>query len=189
MLTALTRASADVILETAFAEDGLDGAAMAGHELVERAIERKGGVVRFAVTLDRPVVGLGASAALHYAGIPDLLGGQCICPPDADVANALGAVVGQVRVTAQARVSQPKEGLFRLNSDSGVRDFRSEDEALAAAEIDVRGLAAARASAAGASSAEIEIARDIRSSTTEGQRLFIEADVVATASGRPRIAV
>ncbi len=33
VLIALTRASADVILETAFAEDGLDGAAMAGHAL------------------------------------------------------------------------------------------------------------------------------------------------------------
>jgi N-methylhydantoinase A/oxoprolinase/acetone carboxylase beta subunit len=188
VLTALTRASADVILETAFAEDGLDGAAMAGHALVERAIEGRAGIARVTISLDRPVVGLGASAALHYAGLPALLHTSCVTPEDADVANAVGAVVGQVRVNAQARVSQPKEGLFRLNTDSGLRDFKSEEAALAAAEAEARGQVAARALAAGADSYEVDVTRNIRTSTVEGQRLFVEADVVAVASGRPRIA-
>jgi hypothetical protein len=42
--------------------------------------------------------------------------------------------------------------------------------------------------AAGADTAEVTLTRDIRSSTVEGQRMFIEARVVATATGRPRIA-
>ncbi len=99
--------------------------------LIERAIEGRPGIARLAVSLDRPVVGLGASAGLHYAGLPKLLGADCITPDDADVANALGAVVGHVRVTAAARVSQPQEGLFRLNSDDGIRDFHNEADALA----------------------------------------------------------
>lgn len=109
-------------------------------------------------------------------------------PGDTDVANALGAVVGQVRVTAEARVSQPKEGLFRVSSGEGVRDFTKEDEAMAKAEADVRKLVALRAGEAGTDTAEIDIARDIRASVVEGQRMFIEAHVVATAAGRPRIA-
>ncbi len=68
VLMALTRASADVILETAFAEDGLDGAAMAGHALIERAIEGRPGIARLAISLDRPVVGLGASAGCTTPG-------------------------------------------------------------------------------------------------------------------------
>ncbi|MER8805069.1 hydantoinase/oxoprolinase family protein [Mesorhizobium sp. M0998] len=189
VLTALTRLSAEVILETAFAEDGLDGAATVAHALVQRAVDAHPGIARLSVALDRPVIGLGASAPLHYAGLTELVGNRCVVPQDTDVANALGAVVGQVRVSAEARVSQPKEGLFRVASGESVRDFNDEAAAIAAAEKDVRAIAAGRAKDAGTDSAEIEIASEYRVSTVEGQRMFIEAHVVAVASGRPRIAV
>ncbi|WP_376702538.1 hydantoinase/oxoprolinase family protein [Mesorhizobium sp. ISC25] len=189
VLTALTRLSAEVILETAFAEDGLDGAATVAHALVQRAVDAHPGIARLSVALDRPVIGLGASAPLHYAGLAELVGNNCVVPEDTDVANALGAVVGQVRVSAEARVSQPKEGLFRVASGESVRDFNDEAAAIAAAEKDVRAIAAGRAKDAGTDSAEIEIASEFRVSTVEGQRMFIEAHVVAVASGRPRIAV
>jgi len=189
VLTALTRFSAEVILETAFAEDGLDGAATVAHALVQRSVDGHDGIARLTVALDRPVIGLGASAPLHYSGLPPLVGNECIVPADTDVANALGAVVGQVRVSAEARVSQPKEGLFRINAGDVVQDFSNEEDALAAAESEIRLLAAGRARAAGTDAAEIAIARDIKSATVEGQRTFIEANLVATASGRPRIAV
>jgi len=189
VLVTLTRWSAEYILETAFAEDGLDGAATVAHALVQRAVDAHPGIARFTVALDRPVIGLGASAPLHYAGLPPLIGNGCVVPEDTDVANALGAVVGQVRVSAEARVSQPKEGLFRLASGETVRDFLDEAKAIAAAEADVRAIAAERANQAGTDSAEIDVATEFRVSTVEGQRMFIEAHVVAVASGRPRIAV
>lgn len=188
VLAALTRRSADIILETAFAEDGLDGAAMAGHDLIERALRGIAGTVRLSLALDRPVVGLGASASLHYTGLPHLLGASCLTPADADVANALGAVVGQVRVAVQARIDQPREGLFRVSFDKQRRDFTDEEAALVEAEGLVRNAAAQKGSEAGADMVEVEVERDIRASIIEGQRLFIEATIVATASGRPRIA-
>jgi N-methylhydantoinase A/oxoprolinase/acetone carboxylase beta subunit len=189
VLVTLTRLSAEVILETAFEEDGLDGAATVAHALVQRAVDGHDGIARLTVALDRPVIGLGASAPLHYAGLPPLVGNRCIVPDDTDVANALGAVVGQVRVSAEATVSQPKEGLFRLSSGDEVRDFLDEDEALEAAERHVRARAAERAVEAGTDTAEVAATRDIRTATVEGQRSFVEAHVVAVASGRPRIAV
>src|SRR5690606_11336012 len=103
VLAALTRRSAEMILETALAEDGLDGEAKVADALVQRALDRRGGIARHAVSLDRPVIGLGASASLHYTGLPHFVGAECVVPGDADVANALGAVVGQVRVSAEAR--------------------------------------------------------------------------------------
>ncbi|WP_315919148.1 hydantoinase/oxoprolinase family protein [Mesorhizobium sp. SP-1A] len=189
VLRALTRWSAEYILETAFSEDGLDGAATVAHALVQRAVDAHPGIALLTVALDRPVIGLGASAPLHYAGLPPLLGNRCVVPEDTDVANALGAVVGQVRVSVEARVSQPREGLFRVSSGDTIRDFTEEEPALAAAEADIRAIVVERARSAGTDEAEIDIARDIRASTVEGQRMFIEAHIVATASGRPRIAV
>ncbi|MER8727753.1 hydantoinase/oxoprolinase family protein [Mesorhizobium sp. M1027] len=189
VLVTLTRWSAEVILETAFTEDGLDGAAAVAHALVQRAVDAHPGIARLSVALDRPVIGLGASAPLHYAGLRALVGNDCLVPEDTDVANALGAVVGQVRVSAEAQVSQPKEGLFRLASGETVRDFLDEAAAIAAAQADVRAIVAHTAMDAGTDSAEIDVTTEYRVSTVEGQRLFIEAQVVAVASGRPRIAV
>ena len=189
VLATLTRFSAEVILETAFAEDGLDGAATVAHALVQRAVDGSHGIARMTVALDRPVIGLGASAPLHYKGLPPLVGNRCLVPEDTDVANALGAVVGQVRVTAEAQISQPKEGLFRMSAGDSVSDFTNEEAAIAAAEACVRELAQSRAKAAGTDTAEIELNRDIVTATVEGQRTFVEAHVVAIATGRPRIAV
>jgi N-methylhydantoinase A/oxoprolinase/acetone carboxylase beta subunit len=189
VLATLTRLSAEVILETAFEEDGLDGAATVAHALVQRAVGAHPGIARLTVALDRPVIGLGASAPLHYASLAPLVGNHCIVPEDTDVANALGAVVGQVRVSAAATVSQPQEGLFRLSSDDHIRDFLDENKALEAAEQHVRARATERAVLAGTDTAELAVARDVRTATVEGQRKFIEAHIVATASGRPRIAV
>src|SRR5690606_35754116 len=109
VLRALTRRSAETILETAFAEDGLEGAQTVAHALVQRAVDGAGGIVGLSVSLDRPVIGLGASAPLHYATLGEIVGSECVVPADTDVANALGAVVGQVRVSTQAQVSQPQE--------------------------------------------------------------------------------
>ncbi len=189
VLVALTRQSAEVILETAFAEDGLDGAATVAHALVQRAVDADHGIARLAVALDRPVIGLGASAGLHYAALAPLLGNDVVIPADADVANALGAVVGQVRVAAEAVVSQPAEGIYRLSvGDDAPRDFGFEDAALAEAEARIRAIVAARALAAGTDTAEVHVTRAVEATTVEGRRMFIEARLVATASGRPRIA-
>ena len=188
VLALLTRRSAEVVLETAFAEDGLDGPGTVAHRLVQNAIDGGKSIARLAVSLDRPVIGLGASAALHYAALGPMVASRCLVPPDADVANAVGAVVGRVRVSAQARVSQPMDGVFRLAVGAGFADFESEQEAMEEARLRTREIAAERARAAGADNVEIEIACHMNTATVEARRLFIEARVVATATGRPKVA-
>lgn len=189
VLKALTRRSAEAILETAFVEDGLDGKKMLQSPLVTRALYGQFGIVRGSISLDRPVIGLGASAPLHYANLAVLTGCECIIPADTDVANALGAVAGQVSVTLSASVSQPNEGVFRVAVGEEVRDFPDESNAMAFAEEQLRNLAGIMAIEAGTDCAEITLRRDIRVATIEAQRMFVEATVTARATGRPRIAV
>jgi N-methylhydantoinase A/oxoprolinase/acetone carboxylase beta subunit len=188
VLAAVTRRSAETMIETVFAEDGLEADVSVANVLVQRAINKEGGMARLSIALDRPVIGLGASAHLHYAKLPALIGNDCEIAKDADVANALGAVVGQVRMSAEARVSQPEIGLFRVNAGERLDDFETEEEAMAAAEAHIREMAALLAERAGTDQARIEIARDIKVATIEGERSFVEAFVVATATGRPRVA-
>lgn len=188
VLAAMTRRSAEMILETALSEDGFDGAATIPHGLIQRALDGHSGIAGLAIALDRPVIGLGASAPLHYATLGRFVGNDCIVPPDTDVANALGAVVGQVRISVEVQLSQPNPGLFRVASAEGIADFDNEAAALADAVHLASREAAAKANEAGADEVEIAVSQDIRAATVEGERVFVEAFITATASGRPRIA-
>ena len=87
VLEAVTRRTAEVVLETVFAEDGLDGGVSVANPLVQRAVTLRPGMARLAIELDRPVVGLGASAHLHYAGLPRLVGNSCVIAEHADAWN------------------------------------------------------------------------------------------------------
>jgi hypothetical protein len=135
-----------------------------------------------------PVIGLGASAPSYYGAVGDRLGCEMILPEHAGVANAIGAVVGQVAQRAQGLVSSPGEGRFTAHLAAGLQTFTSRDAALAAMEAAVVAEAGARARAAGAEDLRITVTRDIREAEVEGQKMFIEAMVSATASGRPRVA-
>ena len=121
--------------------------------------------------------------------LPPLVGNRCIVPDDTDVANALGAVVGQVRVSAEALVSQPVEGRLppvgrrrrQGFPQRGRGAWRRRGERASDWSPAARG-------EAGTDTAEIEVSRDVNTSIVESQRMFIEAHVVAVATGRPRIA-
>jgi N-methylhydantoinase A/oxoprolinase/acetone carboxylase beta subunit len=188
VLVALTRRSAEAIFETALVEDGLPGGEIVAHVLAQRALDGRHGTARLSLSLDRPVIGLGASAPLHYARLGERVGSEVVVPADADVANALGAVVGQVRVSAEAMVARPSDELFRVSAGAYRADFRDEGLAMDAARAQARGLAEARASEAGAEELQVELVEHLSAATVEGQRTFVEARVVATAFGRPRIA-
>ena len=187
VLALLTRKSAEAVLETALAEDGHDGPAAVSHALVQRALDGGSRFARLAIALDRPVIGLGASAPLHYAGLGKLVGSDCVLPAHADVANAVGAVVGQVRIAVEAVVTQPAEGRFRLTVGEHIDDFAAEDAALDAATAFAARLALSRAAEAGAAECHVETETDIVTATVEDQRKFVEARIVAQAQGRPRV--
>lgn len=185
---ALIRRSSEVVLETVFAEDGLEGQETVASPLVQRALSGKSGIAGIKLQIDRPLVGLGASAPVYYPAVGSELGVQCIVPVDTDVANALGAVVGQVRVSLEAHISQPVEGLYRVMAGEIVQDFQIEDDAIAFTETTLTRQVKQLALDAGTDEPQISIIRDISAATVEDQRKFIEAVLIATASGRPRIA-
>ena len=190
VLVTLTRWSAEVILETAFAEDGLDGAATVAHALVQRAVD---GASRHRASQRRPRPAghrarcFRAAALCRAAAAGRQSTASCRTTPTSPTRLAPWSARSACR--PKRGVSQPREGLFRLASGETVRDFADEAVAVAAAEADVRAIAAQRARDAGTDTAEIEVATEFRVSTVESQRMFIEAHVVAVASGRPRIAV
>jgi N-methylhydantoinase A/oxoprolinase/acetone carboxylase beta subunit len=184
----LTRQSAEVILTALLAEEGISGIDVSKSAFVERALARAPGLVRFSLRPDRPLVALGASAPVHYPAIADMLDIESFVPVHAGVANAVGAVVGQVRETVTVFVTEPDEGRYAVNGAGAHELFRERAEAFARA----RELAGAEAREAairsGADHPVVEYGEHIDMPEIEGLEKLVEARFVATASGRPRIA-
>jgi N-methylhydantoinase A/oxoprolinase/acetone carboxylase beta subunit len=188
----LTAQTVDCLLEAAFGEDPAFADDMpehlARHRLTQAGLDRHRGIMEVSVQLGVPVIGLGASAPSYYGAVGARLGARMILPEHAGVANAIGAVVGQVAQRATGLVTSPGEGRFTAHLPDGMAVFVDRDAALAALEAALVQEASARARAAGAEDLSITVTRDIREAQVEGRAMFIEATLSATASGRPRVA-
>ncbi len=188
----LTTQTVECLLEAAFGEDpafvGETPEVLARHPLLKAGLAGHRGVVELTARLGVPVIGLGASAPSYYGAVGERLGATMILPEHAGVANAIGAVVGQVSQRATGMVSSPGEGRYLAHFPGGVTIFTDRDAALEAMEAALIETATLRARAAGAEDLRITVARDIRQATVEGAAMFIEATLTATASGRPRMA-
>ncbi|MGL6209749.1 MAG: hypothetical protein ACRC14_07975, partial [Paracoccaceae bacterium] len=135
-----------------------------------------------------PVIGLGASAPAYYGAVGKRLGCEMILPEHAGVANAIGAVVGQVTQRVQGLVSSPSEGRFVAHLPDGLVAFNDQEQALLAMETALTATATTRARTAGAEDVRLTLSRSLREAEVEGRLMFIEATITATASGRPRVA-
>ena len=187
ILARLTRHSAEIILGSALAEDGLPDIDPAKSVLIERALDRAEGTVQFSVSLDRPLIGLGASAPVYYPSIASILSVEHAIPSAADVANAVGAVVGQIREVVNLLVTTPEEGRFVLSGAGEIMIFFDEEQAIDEARRRAGELALARAKANGAEDAVVNVEVSSDAPEVEGSRKLIEARIIATATGRPRI--
>ncbi len=66
------------------------------------------------LTLHRPLVAIGAPVATYYPMVAERLHTRLCIPPHAEIANAIGAVVGSVMQTIRALVKPlPEEAGFR----------------------------------------------------------------------------
>jgi N-methylhydantoinase A/oxoprolinase/acetone carboxylase beta subunit len=183
----MTRQSAEVILQAALSEDGVEGVNPAHSVPVERALARKPGVVRFLLSLDRPLIGLGASAHVYYPDIAEMLNAQSVIPSDAGVANAIGAVAGEISQTVMVTVTSPEEGVFILSGGGDTERMVGETQTFDLARARAKGAAIEMAIASGADEPVVRLIEEIDAPEIEGSRKLVEARFIATASGRPKI--
>ncbi|OJT97270.1 MAG: hydantoinase [Rhizobium sp. 63-7] len=188
IVAALTRQSAEVILAACLAEDGIGEIDPARSQQIDRALRRAPGIVRFTAALDRPLIGLGASAPVYYPAIAEMLSAESAIPGDSDVANAIGAVVGQVKASVTVFITMPEEGIFIINGGGDSLRLFNEDDSFATARQRAAEAALAQARLNGADEPVVSVVEEIDAPEVEGQRKLIEARFIATASGRPRIA-
>lgn len=186
IMESVARASAEIMLQAAFIEEGEDQQIIA-NPLVQQALDGTGknGLVARSITLTAPIIGLGASAHLHHPAAAKRLGTYAVVPDDADVANAIGAVVGQVMQKVERVVSQPSDGVFAVSSHDA--RFENEVQAFEFAEEIVRAEAVKQARANGAAQVAVQVEREEKRAKVEGRNTLIEAKIYAIASGRPAL--
>jgi len=189
----LTDQTVLTLLETAFAEEGTPFGPppdqLARHVLMRRGLAGHRGLLALEAGLNVDVVGLGASVESYYPAVGDALHCRMILPQHAEVANAIGAVVGRVSVRRSGVVTSMAEGQYRVHLESGPEDFEDEPAALARLEGALRAEAEGAAQAAGAQGIHVTVSRDIRTAPAEGREVFVEAAITIEVSGRPRVAL
>lgn len=183
----MTRQSSEVILQAALSEDGVEGVNPANSVPVDRALGRKSGVVHFALSLDRPLIGLGASAHVYYPAIADMLNAESVIPADAGVANAIGAVAGEISQTVTVTVTSPEEGIYVISGAGQTERMIGETQTFELARVRARGTAIEMAILSGADEPVVRFHEEIDAPEIEGSRKLVEARFTATASGRPKI--
>jgi N-methylhydantoinase A/oxoprolinase/acetone carboxylase beta subunit len=149
----------------------------------------KAPLLQVALTLGRPLIGIGAPAEAYYPDVARRLHTQLVVPPHAEVANAVGAVASGVVQTVEILITAPTDGVYRVHLGHGISDHPDLERAAWQAESEARRTAVDRARNAGAGSIQVSVQRrDVITPGPGGHQTFIESRVTATAAGRPRLA-
>lgn len=162
--------------------------------LLDRALNGEGGHdLTCSLTLRQPLVAIGAPVAAYLPRVAERLHTRLIIPPHAEVANAVGAVVGGVILHQQVLIAPLEDGkTLRLHLPDGVQDLDDIEEAVACAWERVRPRLEAMARQAGADQVEIRMTRQDREVSVQagwGERLYLGTDLTFIALGRPSPAV
>jgi len=184
----LVRRSAEAVLSAAFMHDGLPPDTVR-QPIVQAVLDRRLSVATLALGLDAPLVGLGASAATYYPLVAQLLGAECRVPADADVANAVGAVVGRVRLSVECVISAPQQGQFLVHvAGRPPKLFTDLTLARTFAAGQLSAQLATDMAAAGAPVFQIKEVWDEHTVDLGGLEMFVDGSLMMTASGRPQVA-
>ncbi len=181
----VVRLSAEHLLAKALQNDGLDERYARG-ELLAAALDANTHTCKLVAGLAVPLIGLGAPAATFYPAIGKLLNTKVVVPEHADVANAIGAAVGKVRLSRRVTVSSPRRGLFRVHSRGKPEPFVDRELAKEAAISRASSAVAEAMVAAGAPKHELTVHWDEKSVDIGDRKLFVEGVATVVASGSPQ---
>jgi hypothetical protein len=142
--------------------------------------------LRFSLSLEDKIIGIGAPAHAFLPSVAEKLGTQAVIPFYAGVANAIGAITSAVLVSEEGLI-RPSKGRFRVYSAAGTMFFLTLAEATDHSKKVLHDLALQKAKHAGADRVEVMIEeKEDWVPITGGDTVFIEKRMVARAMGNPR---
>ena len=142
------------------------------------------------VQLDRPIIGIGASAFLYHPALEAMFTTPVLIPPGSEVANAVGAAVGSVRIQDVAVITQPKRRAFVLHRPGDAMAFDDLGTAEAEAELRLQTSLLERYALSGlqdhgGNPPTVQIVRKERVATVDGGEFFVECRLEGTLMTEP----
>jgi N-methylhydantoinase A/oxoprolinase/acetone carboxylase beta subunit len=157
--------------------------------LIENLLSGRDEGFHVRVQLRRPVIGIGAPVHAFLPQAARILEAECIIPPDADVANAIGAITSSVMVHRQLTLAPNESGRYALAGLPDAPTFMHFEDANAAALERLQGLVRDDARRAGTSQTRVEIiVEDHIGHAASGEAIFLGRTLEARLSGRPDLA-
>jgi len=137
----------ETLAETTFAKDD---------PLVQAALDGTGRYkgLRIAIKPAMPLVAVGGPGAIYYPELARRLDCELVLPPHGDVANAVGAAVGVIKVQSIVEITSAGLGNYRIHHAHGIETSHIPEEALARARAIAESEALARAQELGAGASE-----------------------------------
>ncbi|MBP5274745.1 MAG: hydantoinase/oxoprolinase family protein, partial [Abditibacteriota bacterium] len=153
-------------------------------EYVLRGIAEERSGVRFSLSLPHPLVAIGATVKDMFEGFGKFVNAPVLIPENADVANAVGAVSGEIIAMEKVYIRSGDEADYVVYSSE---KRRVENTLSGATDTAVRlcaGLAREKAARSGAKDPSVRVTvRDRISHTADGGLLFVERIITGHGSG------
>jgi N-methylhydantoinase A/oxoprolinase/acetone carboxylase beta subunit len=102
-----------------------------------------------------PVVAVGGPAQIFYPAVGERLGVKTVIPEHCDVANAVGAAIGQIKINCSIEITRSEAGGYLAHDNEQPRGFSSSSEALEYAKNSAESQARTHAIQMGGTNVEI----------------------------------
>ncbi len=133
-----------------------------------------------------PLVAVGGPAQVFYPEVGRRLGVEVQIPAGSEVANAIGAAIGLIRVQAVATVAAREQGGFGVHCAGGLVLFSDPTAALLAAQSSAHDHAVQQATAMGGQVLEVQVGVErLDVPGMEGDRGLVSATLTAACLARP----
>jgi len=168
--------------------DTLDGSPLA-EALIENALSGGSNAYQVRIRLKRPIIGIGTPVHCFLPAAAKLLETEAVIPPDADVANAIGAITSNVCIRKRVRLAPNDQGRYGLHGVADSPWFVSFAEAHDYAVAHLTRAVRKQARRAGTSESAVEIVVDDRvAELADGGQVFLGRTLEARLVGRPDLA-
>ncbi len=138
------------------------------------------------ISLKRPVIGIGAPVKYFLSRAVKPLNARAVLPENADVANAVGAIVSRIQIRKQVRIAPTDQGGFIVEGIAGAKSFKSISKADEFARSQLKSMIIKQARESGTSSTDIRFETiDQTPASVTGEPIFMGRTICATLTGRP----
>ena len=160
------------------------------YDLVMKKMQDTKNIFSISFSNDLDLIAVGAPSHLYYPDVSSSLGITFQPTPHANIANAIGAVVGSITQKASITISQPIIGLYRVYQETGPIDFNVLTDAIEFAKTQAKKHALLQAQESGAIDIVVHTTEKQTSVTPDdlSEDIFFECIITGIATGRPSLA-